>query len=202
MVSNNLEKWIEHKFGVRDERLFDLDPEETRTEILESELAGEYERTRTQMESFDEEFRKTVRAAAEAEEHERNRYKLKAKKIKREYESRSAERDKHGRRLAATLVVQSFLEVGSEEPGAIQERILPALDKSSIEKEDTNDYLACVVDALDVNEALFPDWAVDSDGYSEPVPLPPDDASDPVTLEELTEDQSTDPELDWELDDR
>lgn len=172
MVGENLEKWIEYKFGVRDERLFDLDPEEARTEILEAELAREYERIRTQVETVDEEFQKAVRAGSEAEGHEQDRYKMKAKKIKRDYESRSAERDKHGRRLAATLVVQSFLEIGNEEPGAIQERILSKLDRSTLEKQDTNDYLASVVDALEVDEALFPDWAVDSDGYSEPVPSP------------------------------
>ena len=202
MVGENLEKWIEYKFGVRDERLFDLDPEEARTEILEAELAREYERIRTQVETVDEEFQKAVRAGSEAEGHEQDRYKMKAKKIKRDYESRSAERDKHGRRLAATLVVQSFLEIGNEEPGAIQERILSKLDRSTLEKQDTNDYLASVVDALEVDEALFPDWAVDSDGYSEPVPVHSDDPSDPVTLEELTGEEPTDPELDWELADR
>lgn len=201
MEWRDLGKWIVYNFGVRDERLFDLDPEEARTKRLEAELTREYERTQTKMETLDEEFRKAVRAASEAEGHEQDRYKMKAKDIKRDYESRSAERDKHGRRLAATLVVHSFLEGGNEEPKVVQDRIVSALDNSIIEEEHTSDYLEAVVDALDVDEALFPDWAVGSDGYSEPVPVPPDDPSDPVTLEDLTEEEPTDPVLD-ELENR
>jgi len=195
-------KWIEYEFDVRDDRLFDLDPEEAPTERLKAELSGEYERTRAEIETLDEEFRKVIRAGSEAEGHEQDRYKMKAKKIKRDYESTSAECDKHARRLAATLVVQSFLELGNEEPGAIQERILSKLNESTIKKQDTDDCLEAVAEALDVDEAFFPDWAIRSDGYSEPVPIPPEDDSDGMTLGELADEEPSDPELDWKLDER
>lgn len=200
MTTEGIGDWVEREFGAPDERLFELDFEEARMNRLENELAREYERAWLEMEALDEEFVRTIRAGREAEGDERDQYKQKAKKIKRDYESKSDERDKYGLRLTATLVVRSFLDVGDEEPESTGRRIYTKLHDSIIKEEDKNDYLEAVADILDIDRQYI--YGVIDDGtYSCPGGFIMEDSSDPVTLEDLTKEEPTDPVLD-ELENR
>lgn len=193
MDTARLGKWIEQAFGARDERLFDLELETDRIERQEAELVREYERVQTEMDELNEKFQKTVVTAREAEDHELDQYKRKATKIKRNFSRKEGVRDKHGRRLTATLVVRSFQNVGDEEPEVIPGRIHSALDKSIIEKEDEDDYLAAVADALAVDERYIHGVEVSGMEWC-PVDTTLDD--DMVPLHKVTEGEQSVPELD------
>lgn len=199
MNTESVGEWVEQKFGVRDERLLDLELRDGRMDRLEEEHTCEYESARSEMETLNAQFKETLQAATDTDEHERDQYKQRAKKIKRKYQIRSDERDKHGRRLTATLVVRSFVDIGDQEPDIVQERIVSAVNESEIEEQNRGEYLLAVADALDVDDRYFPDWVVDSETPSGPIGFPEDVSSDPVQLDPIDSEEPSDPEIDWDL---
>jgi hypothetical protein len=199
MNTEGIGDWVEREFGARDERLFDLDLRDGRIDRLEEEHACEYESARSEMETLNAQFEKTLQAATDTEEHERDQYKQRAKNIKRKYQIRADERDKHGRRLTATLVVRSFVTVDEQDPDVIRKRIVSEVNESTVEKQSTKEYLAAVADALDIDGHYFPEWVVDSETPSGPIGFPKDVSSNPVQLDSIDSEEPSSPEIDWDL---
>jgi len=168
MNTFGLGEWIDHEFGVRDERLW-TDPEAP--DELDRLLVTQerrYETERRRLESLDREFEDIV--SADVARDRRDRQKAKAKVNRERYEDAEERVHRYGIRVTAIVLVDVLRESGDEERGTeVFEQLLRArIETTGVDGTYLAEYLTAVAKALDGGTESVPDSCVAGDGPKSP----------------------------------
>ena len=163
MNTFGLGEWIDHEFGVRDERLWTAPREPDKLDRLLATEERKYETERRRLTSLDREFEDIV--STDVSRDQRERRKAKAEANREKYENVAERVHRHGVRVTAIVVVDALRGVGDEEidSDAFEQRLRARIETTVVDEAYLREYRTVVAKTLDVGTESLP-WSCPNPG--------------------------------------
>lgn len=188
MQTYGLGKWIDRKFGFRDEHLVTADELPVNLGVQRLNLEREYAQCERELEELSDEYQDLIKQGAEKSESERDSIVKRAEKTKRQYEQSEQQLHATGVRVTTLLVIQALREEtkdGIPSPEDAELAIKDTYEASDLPSRSFDEYVAIVAKVTEITD-LF-SWL----DYSEPriwddpvEPTPPEPMDDDI-IDEL-----------------